>query len=235
MSTSTRRAVGSAPETSGVRHGRGPIWSWMAALEALLACAAVLRDMLIPSLALLAMAAVSLGVRRQGLGSLGLHRVPARPLALKMFVFALVWSVFQLAVTMPIANHVSGSKQDLSGFADIEGNPLVLLAFLGLGWALGAFAEELAYRGYLLTRVRQALGSGRTATVVAVLVTSVLFGLVHSEQGAIGVVVVTLDALAFSVLRYRFRSVWPSILAHGFNNTIGFIAFFFVGPIYGLW
>jgi uncharacterized protein len=235
MSTSTRRAVGSTPGTIGVRHGGAPIWSWVAALEALLACAAVLRDMLIPSLVLLAMAAVSLGVRRQGLGSLGLHRVPARPLALKMFVFAVVWSVFQLAVTMPIANHVSGSKQDLSGFADIEGNPLVLLAFLGLGWALGAFAEELAYRGYLLTRVRQALGSGRTATVVAVLVTSVLFGLVHSEQGAIGVVVVTLDALAFSVLRYRFRSVWASILAHGFNNTIGFIAFFFVGPIYGLW
>lgn len=235
MSTSTRGAFGSVPGTSGVRHGRAPIWSWVATVEALLACAAVFRDLLIPSLVLLAMAAVSLVLRRQGLASLGLHRVPARPLALKMFLFAVVWSVFQLGVTMPIANHVSGSRQDLSGFADIEGNPLVLLAFLALGWALGAFAEELAYRGYLLTRVRQALGSGRIATVVAVVVSSVLFGLVHSEQGAIGVVVVSLDAVAFSVLRYRYRSVWASILAHGFNNTIGFIAFYFVGPIYGLW
>jgi len=207
----------------------------VAAVEALLACAAVLRDLLIPSLVLLAMAAVSLVLRRQPLASLGLRRVPARPLALRMFVFAVVWSVFQLGLTMPIANHLSGTTQDLSGFADIEGHALVLLAFLCLGWVLGAFAEELAYRGYLLTRLRRALGSGRIATVVAVLVSSVLFGSIHSEQGAIGVVVVSLDAVAFSVLRYRYRSLWASILAHGFNNTIGFIAFYFVGPIYGLW
>ena len=25
------------------------------------------------------------------------------------------------------------------------------------------------------------------------------------------------------------------ILAHGFSNTIGLIAFYFVGPIYGFW
>jgi hypothetical protein len=25
------------------------------------------------------------------------------------------------------------------------------------------------------------------------------------------------------------------VLAHGFNNTIGFVAFFLVGPIHGLW
>ena len=26
-----------------------------------------------------------------------------------------------------------------------------------------------------------------------------------------------------------------SVLAHGFNNTIGFVAFFLVGPIHGFW
>jgi len=25
------------------------------------------------------------------------------------------------------------------------------------------------------------------------------------------------------------------VLAHGFNNTIGLVAYFCVGPIYGLW
>ena len=82
----------------------------------------MLLDLLIPSLVLLALAAVSLAVRRQGPGSLGLQRVPAGPLALRMLGFAVIWTFVQLGLTMPLANHLSGSHQDLSGFADVEGN-----------------------------------------------------------------------------------------------------------------
>jgi membrane protease YdiL (CAAX protease family) len=207
----------------------------IAGLEVLAATAAVLLDLLIPSLVLCAMALLSLGVRREGLGSLGLRRVPAGPLVLRMLVFAVLWSIVQLGLTMPLANHVSGSRQDLSGFADVEGNLGLLLLLVALSWTLAAFVEELAFRGYLLTRLRETLGGGRTATVVAVLVSSILFGILHSEQGLIGVLVVSLDAIAFSILRLRYRTLWASILAHGFNNTLGFVAFYFVGPIYGFW
>jgi len=207
----------------------------LAAVEAAAAGVAVILDLLIPTFVLLAMAALSLLVRRTGLGSLGLHRIAERSLVWKMLAFAAVWSLFQLGVTMPIANHVSGEKQDLSGFEGLEGNIGLLAVFLVLGWTLAAFGEELAYRGYLLTRVREALGGGRTALVVAVVVSSLVFGFAHGEQGLIGVFVVTLDALAWAGLRVHYKTLWASILAHGFNNTLGFIAFFFVGPIHGLW
>ena len=212
-------------------------WPWrtVAGLEVLLATAAVLSDLFIPSVVLFVMAAVSLLARREGPSSLGLRRVPAGPLALRMLVFALVWSLVQLGLTMPLANHVSGTHQDLSGFVDIEGNLGLLVVFVVLSWTLAAFVEELAFRGYLQTRLRDVLGHGRAGTVVAVLVSSVLFGAVHSEQGLIGVLVVSLDAIAFSVVRYRCRTLWASVLAHGFNNTIGFVAFYLVGPVYGLW
>ena len=36
----------------------------------------------------------------------------------------------------------------------------------------------------------------------------------------------------FSALRWRFRTLWAAVLAHGFNNTIGLVTFFLVGPIY---
>lgn len=100
---------------------------------------------------------------------------------------------------------------------------------------MGAFAEELAYRGYLQPRLAEAFGSGRVAVVVAVVVSSVLFGVAHSEQGAIGVLVVTLDGLVLSAVRHRYRSVWAAVLLHGFNNTLGFVTFFFLGPVHGLW
>ena len=210
-------------------------WLVVAGFEAAAAALAVLLDLAIPSLVLLAMAAVSLLVRRQGVATLGFARIGGWSLVGKMALFAVIWSVFQLVVTMPIANHVSGQRQDLSAFEDLQGNAGLLVALIALGWVLGGLVEELAYRGYLLTRFREACGSGRIALVVAVLASSMLFGFAHSEQGVIGVLVVTLDGIYFSVLRFHYATLWASVLAHGFNNTIGFLAFFLVGPVYGFW
>jgi membrane protease YdiL (CAAX protease family) len=215
------------------RHRRA--WTIVTAVEVVAACAAIILDLVVPSLVLLAMAVVSLVARRAHWSSLGFHRPDSWRLVPKMFVFAAAWSVFQVAVAMPIANHLSGEKQDLSDFEDLEGNPGMLLGMLVLGWIVGALLEELAYRGYLQTRMRQLLGNGAVALVVTVLRSSVLFGRVHSEQGLIGIVIVTLDGIAWSVLRYRHKTLWASVLAHGFNNTIGFVTFFLVGPVYGLW
>jgi hypothetical protein len=39
----------------------------------------------------------------------------------------------------------------------------------------------------------------------------------------------------FSVLRFRCRTLWAPVLAHGFDDTLGFTWFFLFGPFYGLW
>jgi len=216
-----------------IRHRT--VWVVITAAEVVLATAAVLADLVVPSLVLIVMAAVSLLARRRGPASLGFHRSGGGPLAVKALVFALLWTLFQFAVTMPVANHVSGRRTDLGEFADVQGNVGRLLVLLALSWTVAAVGEELAYRGYLQTRLRQLLGSGRAGLAGAVLVSSVLFGVAHSEQGVVGVLVITLDGIAFSALRYRLRTLWASVLAHGFNNTIGFVTFFLAGPTYGLW
>jgi membrane protease YdiL (CAAX protease family) len=209
-------------------------WDVIAAIEAVAAAVTVVLDLLVPTLILLAMTAGSLLARRQGLGSLGLVRASGRGLVMKMLAFAVLWSVFQLGVTMPVANHLSGRQQDLSGFDGLQGNLGMLVGLLLLSWTLAAFGEEVAYRGYLLTRCRAAAGGGRAGLIFGVLASSVLFGLGHTEQGLLGVVVVTLDACVWSVLRIHYRTLWAPVLAHGFNNTLGFITFFLVGPVHGL-
>jgi membrane protease YdiL (CAAX protease family) len=85
---------------------------------------------------------------------------------------------------------VSSKEQDFSTFGALKGNVPRLVLLLALSWMLAAVGEELAYRGYLLTRVRQVLGGGRLTTVVAVCASSFLFGLAHSVQGLIGVLAV---------------------------------------------
>jgi membrane protease YdiL (CAAX protease family) len=211
-------------------------WRFLAAVEVAVAAAAVVADLLLPALVLLAMAAVSLAVRRRGPGSLGLHR-PARGWLLtgQMGLFAIAWTALSVALIIPVANHLTGQRQDTSAFAGLEGNLGMLGMLLALSWTLAAIGEEVAFRGYLLSRLNEVLGTQRVGMLVSVLASSVLFGLLHTEQGTVGVLLSTVDGAAFAALRLRFDTVWAAVLAHGFINTIGFVAFFLVGPVHGFW
>jgi uncharacterized protein len=212
------------------------LWRVIAVVEVILAAAAVLLDLGIPTLVLLAMAVVSLLVRRQGPGSLGLQR-PAHPfrMAAQVFGLSVLWTALTLAIIMPAVEHLTGQRRDISQFAPLEGNLGLLLYMLLISWTLAAFGEEFAYRGYVQTRMRDVLPAGRTGLVLAVLLSSMLFGLAHTEQGIVGVVLSGIDAIFFSIMRYRYQTLWAAILAHGFLNSIGIIAYFIAGPFYGLW
>jgi uncharacterized protein len=212
------------------------LWNVVAGVEVALAVVVVLADLVIPAVVLVALAAVSLLIRRRRPSTLGFHR-PEHPwrLAAQMAGFAVAWTLLNVAVLIPVTNHLSGTRQDVSAFADLEGNLGLLGVYLAASWVLAAFCEELAFRGYLLTRLTDVLGRGRLQVGVAVLGSSVLFGALHAEQGAVGVVAAALAGVVFSVLRYRCRTLWAPVLAHGFDDTFGFAWFFFFGPFYGLW
>ena len=208
----------------------------LAAVEVALAAVAVLADLFLPSLVLVAMAAVSLLVRGERPVTLGLRRLsrPRRDVA-EVLALTVGWTVLQLALVMPVVEHLTGETQDVTQFEDLEGNVPMLLLLLLLSWTLAAVGEELAFRGYLFTRAREALGPGRAALVGAVVISSVLFGLIHTEQGAVGVVLATIDGVFYAWLRIRYDSLWASVLAHGTTNTIGMVAYFLVGPVAALW
>lgn len=213
------------------------VWKIVSLLELAVAAIVIYLDLLIPTLVILGLCAVSLLVRKEKLSVLGLKKVE-RPLRMAVVVLVLmvVWSLFHLSVSMPILNHLTGTTQDLSSFEDLEGN-LPDLAFLLLAtWTLAAFGEEIVYRGYLQRRVRDILGDGREGIILAVALTSLLFGIAHIEQGVIGVVITAMDAVVFSIIKLRYKdNLWAAIMAHGFSNTVGLVTFYFVGPIYGFW
>jgi uncharacterized protein len=215
---------------------RGAGWAILAAVEVLLAGAVVILDVFIPTLLVLAMAAVSLAVRRQPPSALGFRRStrPGRMIA-AVFGLTVAWDLLQLSLTKPILNRLTGERQDLSQFAGLQGSLGSLLVLLALSWTLAAIGEEIVYRGYLPRRVNDVFGENTAGLWIGVGLSSVLFALIHTEQGIIGVALTFLDALFFSFLRRRFRNLWAAVLGHGFNNTIGLTTFFFVGPIYALW
>jgi membrane protease YdiL (CAAX protease family) len=213
-------------------------WRVLAVVEVALAAAAVLADLLLPALVLVVMAALSLAVRRQRPATLGFHR-PAHPgrLALTVLGLTVAWTALQFLAITPVVEWLTGEHQDVSGFDELEGNLGLLQLILGAAWTLAALGEETAFRGYLLTRVTDVCGGpGRTATTVAVVVSSLLFGLIHTEQGVAGVVITALDGAFFALLRLRLEGgVWASVLGHGFSNTLGLTVFFLVGPVAAPW
>jgi hypothetical protein len=207
-----------------------------AAFDAVVAAAVILLDLFLPTLVVLGLAVVSLRVRGAHPRTLGFTKLdrPGRATA-QILLWVAAWTLLQLALVIPVANHLFGQEQKLGVFADLEGNIGLLLTLLLLSWTLAAIGEEAAYRGYLLQRVIDATGTGRAAVLAGVLVSSLLFGLAHAEQGAVGVAITTMDAFFFCWLRLRYRSVWASALGHGISNTIGLTVFFLVGPVGALW
>lgn len=213
------------------------IWKIITMIEFAAIVIVVLLDLFMPTLVIIGLMVVSLLIRRDHIAVMGFKRPQSWPsMAGFVFVITVFLQLFDVGVMMPIMNRVTGTTIDYSGFASLQGNMRQLLLLLGLSWTLAAIGEELAYRGYLQKVLGDLFGSSLSGVWLTVILSSVLFGLAHIEQGIVGVVVTTFDAIVFSWLKQKFNNnLWAAILAHGFYNSIGVIVFFFTGPIYGLW
>ncbi len=78
---------------------------------------------------------------------------------------------------------------------------------------LGPFAEELFFRG-LGVRVLMLYGG-----LIAILVTGVIFGLVHGILGALPPLV--LFGIGLAWVRLRSASIWPVFIGHAAYNGLG--------------
>ena len=90
---------------------------------------------------------------------------------------------------------------------------LPLAAFVGV-W------EETVFRGFLLGRLRAAMpapdtpGAQLRRDMLAVVISSVLFGAGHGYQGLLGLLQTTVAGLVLGALVVWRRSLWPAIGAH---------------------
>lgn len=86
---------------------------------------------------------------------------------------------------------------------------------------IAPIAEEIALRGIVYTRAEKT-----TNAVTAIIVSSILFGLMHFMAGGIVLVIgATLMALIFGYIFYKFKSLWVCIIAHAVANLPDFILY----------
>lgn len=167
---------------------------------------------------------LSLRLRRDRWSTIGLSRPhnPGRAIALGVLAGVLM-ELFAVYVTTPRISAFFGVAPDYSELKDIQGNLTLLFIFLGLSWTLGAFGEEICFRGFLMKRVAQVLGENRTAWIASLLLSSVLFGWGHTEQGVSGWIQEGLSGFLLGVLFLATkRNLTVPIVAHGVSNTVAF-------------
>jgi membrane protease YdiL (CAAX protease family) len=124
----------------------------------------------------------------------------------------------------PVWEHAFGSGRDLTRFSAVVGSPGALVQLLLLNWTVAALGEELAFRIVLMRGIAHALGDGRTALAIALILQAIMFGVIHSYQGSAGIAGSAISGLVYGGLTLAARwSIWPAAIAHGFNNTIGIL------------
>ena len=169
---------------------------------------------------------------------IGIAKIPFSRIGLAAFQPSrtlLIWVVGTIAVdtvavgiSAPILTSVFGDAPQVARFADVPGNLPLLLMLLPLAWLIAAFGEEIFFRGFLMTAIAEILGGSRVAWILAVFVQAVAFGLVHGYQGPAQAISIGIGGAVYgAAFLLAKRNLWPVIIAHGINDTLGFILLYF--------
>jgi membrane protease YdiL (CAAX protease family) len=115
---------------------------------------------------------------------------------------------------------VPGSA-DLSIYDYLKDNlGMLFLSLVGV-YIVSSFGEELVYRAFLINRIAQLGVGSKLATTIAVMLSSVIFGLVHYEWGAMGMIQTGFMGLAMGICYIKLKKrLWILILAHAYMDTI---------------
>lgn len=119
---------------------------------------------------------------------------------------------------------------DFSGYEFLQDNPVALLLTLLGVYFISSFAEEVIYRGFLISRLAELTSGTRYNKVIAVLISSVFFGLIHYQWGAMGMFQTGFFGLAMGTSYVLLRKrLWILILSHAYMDTLLLVNLYLAG------
>ena len=131
------------------------------------------------------------------------------------FSLSSLFSLLTLNVDIENSRLITDSAQYYSSMVPYMGTLFMVINLLVIAPA----AEELALRGIVYTRIEKEL-----KPIVAIIVSAVLFGLMHFMAGGIILVAgAAIMGLIFGLLMHKYRSLWLCIIAHICANLSNFI------------
>ena len=150
----------------------------------------------------------------------------------KTILTSVIWLVlFQILIgwiLKPWIIRLTGKPLDISEFEILRGNFNALVRGLAVVWTIAAFGEEMVFRGYFLNRINDIFRSRKTGLILAVVCSSLFFGLGHIYQGISGLILASVAGVIYSLaFIFSGKNLWVPILVHGFYDTWAFLVLFF--------
>lgn len=144
----------------------------------------------------------------------------------KVWLQAIYLSVTLLVVIdiifTPFLELLFEEQVDVSALDGLRGNLISYIIFIVFMWVFAAFGEEFVYRGLLVKRLGLLLGGNRYAIWIAVIISSILFGMAHKYQGIMGMINTGTVGLIFGIIFIKSKNkLWLTILTHGVYDVIG--------------
>ncbi|NND32435.1 MAG: CPBP family intramembrane metalloprotease [Saprospiraceae bacterium] len=146
--------------------------------------------------------------------------------SLKVFLLSLLVFVLAIAgfiIGSIIMANITGIPENSSmgGYDYLKNNMGMLLLTLVGVYIVSSFGEEVVYRGFLINRIIEIAGDTTRGSIIAVIASSVIFGLVHYEWGPMGIVQTFFMGLALGICYIKLKKrLWILILAHAYMDTI---------------
>lgn len=137
-----------------------------------------------------------------------------------MIVYLILTAIVS-TIAAQLLTFVDYTQAQETGFAQITTQTEYIIAFMSLV-VIAPIAEEVLFRGYLFGKLRK-----YTPLWGAILITSVLFAIVHFQWN-VGIDVFALS-IVLCLLRVFTKSLWTPILLHMLKNGIAYY-FLFINP-----
>ncbi len=181
----------------------------------------------IANIAMLLTVWLGIKIRGEDCRSFGLSfKIPSFKESLKIFLMSLLAFVLAMVgfgIGSVIMANITGipEQADMSSYAFLQDNIGLLLLTLAGVYAASSFGEEVIYRGFLINRMAAIGLNTKMANITAVIISSIIFGLVHYSWGTMGMVQTGFMGLALGLCYiYMNKRLWILILAHAYMDTI---------------
>ena len=166
--------------------------------------------------------------QKKTLRDLGLKRngVTAHAFAVGI-VSALLWIAFNKWVYHPFITHFF-VVEPYTEYDFIRNKLTNLIITIIAAWIIGGFYEEIVFRGFIQTTIPEWFKKFQFSFWLAGVLTSVLFGLYHWQQGIFGIVASALGGLLWTFLLRRYKgNLWYPIISHAIYDTIALTLIYF--------
>lgn len=177
---------------------------------------------------LLAVGIATVVLKSQGSGwrELGLARPKSWPKTIVMALGALLALAAVFIGLQLIWMNIPGLAMQPSNQSDynpMTGNLPMFLVMIVAAWTTVAFGEEMLFRAFLIEGLAGALGNVKARWALALVGSSLSFGLAHYDWGLAGMIETAIMGLIFGFIYLRSdRNIWIVIIAHALANTIKF-------------